>query len=418
MLRSSRFGKVVKKMLKKIIDSATHNITWKIISILIAFFFWWAVVSYEDPIREVTFDNVPVDKVNVESITDNNYAIEYQEGEYVQVVVKAKKSIVDKLTTNDIYVYADISNMSITNAIDIQAQVDIDFQSINIYPANMKVKIENIVSANKEVQYYFEGEVAEGYIALDPIITPNVIQVTGPESQVALISSVIVPIPIAQAKKDVTLYYAPDLLDSQNNPVSKITTNISEVSITVPVEMTKEVGIVFTPIGKVPEEYRLISTLLSRNKVVIKGKETAIQGIDNIVINDIILNEIVMNTELDLFLENYLPSSVDIIVEPLIEKILEFSSEDIDVKNLPEGYIFSYDTEEAISITVKGIAEELDDVTIESLDPYIRLTNLETGTHDIVINYYVPYGVDMISEEQSISITLEEVTEAVPIINN
>jgi hypothetical protein len=67
---------------------------------------------------------------------------------------------------------------------------------------------------------------------------------------------------------------------------------------------------------------------------------------------------------------------------------------------------------------VKGIAEELDDVTIESLDPYIRLTNLETGTHDIVINYYVPYGVDMISEEQSISITLEEVTEAVPIINN
>ncbi|MDA3847539.1 MAG: CdaR family protein, partial [Vallitaleaceae bacterium] len=300
-------------MLKKIIDSATHNITWKIISILIAFFFWWAVVSYEDPIREVTFDNVPVDKVNVESITDNNYAIEYQEGEYVQVVVKAKKSIVDKLTTYDIYVYADISNMSITNAIDIQAQVDIDFQSINIYPANMKVKIENIVSANKEVQYYFEGEVAEGYIALDPIITPNVIQVTGPESQVALISSVIVPIPIAQAKKDVTLYYAPDLLDSQNNPVSKITTNISEVSITVPVEMTKEVGIVFTPIGKVPEEYRLISTLLSRNKVVIKGKETAIQGIDNIVINDIILNEIVMNTELDLFLENYLPSSVDIV---------------------------------------------------------------------------------------------------------
>jgi len=410
-------------MFRKIVDSATHNITWKIISILIAFFFWWAVVSYEDPVREVTFDNVPVTKINVESVTDNNYAIEYLEGEFVQVVVKAKKSVVDNLTANDIYVFADISSMSITNAIDIQAQVDVDYQSIDIYPANMKVKIENIISANKEVQYYFEGEVAEGYIALDPIITPSIIQVTGPESQVAQIASVIVPIPIDQAKRDVTLYYSPDLLDSQNKPVGKITTNVSEVSITVPVELTKEVGVKFEPVGTVPEGYRLISSILDQTKVTIKGKQQDIQGIDNIVINDIELTDITSNTVLEVFLEDYLPSTADIVgdnknltititVEPLIEKVIEFTTEDIVVKNLPEGYIFSYTNEDPITITVKGIAEELADVTVETLDPYIRLTNLETGAHDIVINYYIPYGVEMISEEQSISITLEE--EVVP----
>jgi len=406
-------------MFKRIVDSATHNITWKIISILIAFFFWWAVVSYEDPVREVTFDNVPVSKINVESVTDNNYAIEYLEGEYVQVVIKAKRSIVDKLTTNDIYVYADISSMSITNAIDIQAQVDVDYQSIDIYPANMKVKIENIISANKEVQYYFEGEVADGYIALDPVITPSIIQVTGPESQVAQIASVIVPIPIDQARKDVTLYYAPDLLDSQNKPVGKITTNVSEVSITVPVELTKEVSVKFEPLGAVPEEYRLINTMISKTKVTIKGKEQALQGLDSIVIDDISLNDMKEDTAIEVFLEDYLPDNVDIVgtdknatitikIEPLVEKVIEFTTENIDVKNLPEGYIFAYSSDEPISITVKGIAEELNDISVDTLDPYIRLTNLETGTHDIVINYYIPYGVEMISEEQSITITLEK----------
>ena len=184
-------------MFKKIIEKATNNLIWKIISVVIAFLFWWSVVSYEDPIKEVTFQNIPVDKVNVESVIDNNYAIEYEEGEFVDVVVTAKRSVADRLTASDIYAFADISNMSITNAIDIEAQIDADYQSIDIYPANMKVNIEGIISANKEVQYYYEGEVAEGYIALDPILTPSVITITGPESQVGLVSSVIIPIPMA-----------------------------------------------------------------------------------------------------------------------------------------------------------------------------------------------------------------------------
>lgn len=410
---------MVKNFFRKLPKIITDNFIWKLLSVLIAFFFWWAVVSYDDPVKEVTFDNIPVAKVNVESVTDNNYAIEYLEGEYVDVTIKAKRSVVDKLTDDDIYAYADISNMSITNAVDIEAEIDAEYQSMTIYPANMKVQIENIISENKEVQYYFEGEPEETYIALDPIITPSVIQVTGPESQLGLLSSVVVPIPIDGATQDVTLYYTPDLLDSQNSTVGKLELNVEEVAVTVPIQQTKTVDIRFLAYDTVQEGYRLMDVSLDSASTVIRGKSEDIDGIDEIVINDVSLYSMTFDTTVEVFLEDYLPDNVhvyspvkdavvNIEVEPIVEKTIEFDIEDIDIRNIPEDAIFKYGNLRTLSVIIKGINDELDEINIETLNPYINLLDLEPGTHEVVVSFYVPYRVEMISEDQFVEVIIEK----------
>lgn len=406
-------------MLKKIANTVTNNLSWKILSILFAFLFWWAVVSYDDPIKEETFRNVPVNKINVESISDKFFAVEYLEGEYVDIRISAKKSVIDRLTLNDINAFVDVSNLSITNAIDIEVEIDGEYQSFDVNPANMKVRIEEIVTVSKVVQYLFEGEPAENYIALDPVITPSVIQVTGPESQVALVSSVIVSIPIDNAKKDITLFYSPEILDSKNSPVSKVKANIAEVGIVVPVQLTKTIDVKFRPLDTVPEGFELVDVSLDKSSVVVRGSEAALERIEEIVINDISLSELTEDYAKSIYLEDYLPESVNIYgfdtnvnltidVEEIIEKEIEITHQDIDVKNLPEGLIFSFKGEEGIVLVIKGIPDKLDKVTLDSLDPYVKLLDLEAGEHSVAVSYYIPFGVELVSEEQSVEIILTE----------
>lgn len=392
---------------------------WKTLSVVLAFVFWWAVVTYEDPIREETFENVPVYPINEESVTDNNYAIEYLEGKTVDVKVTAKRSIIDKMTLGDIYAYADISNLSLTNAIDIEVDVKGEYQSYDVYPANMKVNIESIITESKEIQYIFEGETADDYITLSPIITPSVIQITGPESQVNQISSVLVSIPLNDATRDVTLFYTPDILDANNNPIAKVEANVDTVGITVPVLLTKTVPIRFEAIDTVPQGFEFMSGVLDKETVFVRGSEDDLEDLEEIVIDDVLLISKTFDQTLDLYIEDYLPSDVDVIgydthvnltidVEAIEVKSITVTNGDIDVKNLPDGMIFAYVGEESLEVVVQGIASRLSYTNVDRLEPYIQLTGLEPGEHEVVVRMTTANGVEIISEEQVVTVTLTE----------
>lgn len=406
-------------MLKKTVEIFTHNWMWKLLSISLAFIFWWAVVTLEDPILEETFENVQVTTINEDSVTDNNYAIEYTQGETVDIRVFAKKSVIDKMTADDILAYADVSNLSVTNAIDIEVDIQGEYQSYDVFPANMKVNIESIITTSKEIQYIFEGEPADDYITLSPIITPSIIQITGPESQVNQISSVIVSIPLNDAKRDVTLFYTPDILDANNNPIQKVEVNVDTVGITVPVLLTKSVPIRFEAIDTVPPGFELMSATLDKDTVFISGSEDDLEDLEAIVVDDVLLISKNSDQVLELYIEDYLPMDVDVIgydthvnltidVESIETKIITVSNGDIDVKNLPDAMIFAYVGEETLEVIVRGIASRLSYTNVDRLEPYIQLTGLEPGEHEVPVRMTTSNGVEIISEEQVVTITLTE----------
>jgi len=407
-----------------LIEKITNNFWWKLLSIVLAFLLWLVVVNVEDPQTTRTFYDVPVEKLNIQVIEDNKKAIEYLDGETVTVKIKGKRSIVDRMSASDILAYADLERKSITGAIDIEIEVDEGISVMELEPTMMMVELENIITVQKEVQPYMEGEPGEGYIYLDPVVTPNNIEVEGPESKIGLIKSVLVPVRIDGVTRDVTLYGSPQIIDESNNIITDLSVSANQVQIQVPIEKVKTVNIRESINRSVASGYELISITLSQETLQIRGDASLIDVTDTLTISGLDISSTTEDGVLSVNVISLLSSGLNIYedsntievfidVEPIIEKTIVVEHGDINVRYLAADLTFTYVDEESYVITYRGIESRLNDIDLERISPSISLRDLEEGIHLTELSFFTPSGVELITERPLVSIELSVVEEVI-----
>lgn len=408
-------------MIKRI----TNNFGWKLLSIVLAFLTWLLIVQYEDPMITETFNNIIVEKYNVDVITSEKKSIEYKEGETVSVVVRGKRSIVDEMTKSDVIAIADLQKKSITGAVDIEIKVPESVTVMDKSPTMMMVELENIITVQKEIQYYMEGEPEEGYIYLDPIITPNNVEIEGPESKIGIIKSVLVPVNIDGVTKDVTLFSSLQISDDSNNAITGLVQSINQVEIQVPIQKLKTVPIYESLGDKVAEGYELVGITLNQKELSVRGETDVIDNLSSLTVSGIDISGYTESITLDINVASILPSQIYVYndvsviqvtleIEPIVEKTLEVTHNDITVRNIPDGMQFSYTDDLSYQITFRGISSKLEDVDLNRISPSITLIGLEEGIYRLELSFYEPFGVDLVSEPPFIEIELllaEEIIE-------
>ncbi len=387
------------------------------------------MVNYEDPLTTRVIGDISVEKINEEAITSEMKAIEYREGETISVRVRGKRSVVDRMTSRDVHAYADLEKKSITGAIDIQIEVPDGVTVIDKMPSVMMVDLENIITVQKEIQYYMEGEPSENYVYLDPVISPNNIEIQGPESKIGLIKSVLVPVNIEGVVRDVTLYSTPQIIDDNNNIIRGLSKSITQVQIQVPIDKVKSIDILTDLNNLAAEGYEVVDISLSQDKLRVRGDENDIDAIKNITIADIGMTQLTQTTTVTANVADLLPlgiyihndiQSVEVViqVEPILEKTVEINSGDITLRRLPEDMQFAYVEETTgYAVTFRGLQSQLENVTIDRISPSLNVDNLEEGVHEVELNIFIPSNVELVSERPSILIELaRSITEA-PIID-
>lgn len=400
-------------MIKRI----TNNFWWKVLSLFLAFLTWLMVINIEDPQISRTFLDVPVEKLNVSAIESEKKAIEYREGETVTVRVRGKRSVVDNMSMNDIFAYADLEKKSITDAVDIVIEVPESVSIQSKEPNMMMVELENIITVQKAVQPYMEGEPSEGYVYLEPSVIPNNIEVEGPESKVGLISSVLVPVRIDGVTRDVTLFGKPQFFDEANNLISGLTPSTNQVQIKVPIELTKTVDLELIHEDQVAEGYELINVSLSQNTLGVRGSEATLRALNTINVSGLNLEPLTEDAILDIDVATILPDGISMYndvesiqayvdIEPIVRLEISVTHENINVRHIPDGLQFSYVGEETYSIVYSGIPARLEDLDIERIAPSISLRGMEEGIHTIPLTYYEPVGVEILSDRPGITIEL------------
>jgi YbbR domain-containing protein len=405
-------------------ERITNNFWWKLLSLCLSFLLWLIVVNVEDPLTTRTFYDIPVEKINVSVIESEKKAIEYREGEVVTVKVRGKRSVVDRMNYSDIIAFADLEKKSITGAVDIQIDIPENVSVLEKEPSMMMIELENIVTVQKEVQPYMEGEPGEGYIYLDPVVIPNNIEVEGPESKIALIKSVLVPVKIDGVTRDVTLYGTPQIIDESNNVILGLTKSSSQVQIQVPIEKTKTVTIKNDFDIKVAEGYELTGLTLSQDTVNIRGSASIIDKTDNLIISDIDISSLTEDTIIQIDVTALLGSGLNLYndnetielsvdVEPIVQKTIEINANDINVRQLASDLSFRYFDQEVYTLVYEGIQSKLDEITLESIQPSISVSGLDEGEHAIVLDIFAPSGVRLVSLKPIVTIELLKIESPV-----
>ena len=196
---------------------------------------------------KITLD-IAVNKVNIEKITEDNNTgrkkeVQIIKGDKVKVVVKGKRSIIESLESGDVTAVADMATLSITGAIDIEIHTDKELSIIDVEPANMEVTLEDIIKTQQTISYELIGSPSDSFVNLEPTLVPNIIEVTGAESKIALIDKVIIPIGITGARKEVAFKGTPKVMDASGNEIPGLTLSVKEVDVTVPILKLKTVNV-------------------------------------------------------------------------------------------------------------------------------------------------------------------------------
>lgn len=388
-------------------EKLTSNIGLKLLSLFLATFLWLGVVNSQDPIETVTFTDIPVTIINKDALIAKDKIPEVVEGDKITVVVEARRKICDNLTRENIVAIADFEKISLTDAVPIEVSVigyaDGEVEIIRGMNQMMKLRLENSISKDFRVKISTVGETASGYVIGDMVASPNMIRLTGSQTQINRIEDVILLVQVDGMSKDSKVIGVPVIYDINGDTISmnKVEMNTEFVEVTIPILQTKQVKIHVETIGSPAEGYEVNSISYQPETVVVAGTSEDLLRLGSALRFYCDINGVSDTVEENIDISSLLDSSLDslrVVDEEDLAVTIEFkehkeasfdiSKEDIEIRNIPEGmgaYIKGLTSNKVI---IKGEEVRLNRLTLKSLTPYIDLSDYTTsGTYSIEISF-------------------------------
>ncbi|MBQ9765768.1 MAG: hypothetical protein IJW18_06195 [Lachnospiraceae bacterium] len=419
----------------------TNNLFLKILSVLFAIMFWLVVAIVADPYKTVTISGVPITILNEEEITEQGlgqlYSVVSPQDSTVSIKVYGQRSKVDRLKASDITATVNFGEISSVGAVYIQIK---DIEGVTVLSKSsdmMKIDIEPIVEKEFPVELKVVGEAGTGYMINSYNVSPEVIKVTAPESIMAKLARAQVLVDVSDTTTDidttakVALYDASGkLLDYEREAHMKLSEKMA--GIKVDTLMTKEVEIVLGVSGTPAEDYKFTGATASAETILLKGKEEILSEINNITISKesgaLSLTGLSDTREVIVDMTEFLPEgvtfvndndkmvTVKLMIEPILERTLTVTYEQMQKLNLAEGLEIVTDEETgmvSIDITIRGLEKNVTGVTVETLKPYINLNGCSVGESSLRVYLTMPAGVELVGTPRITVLIQEHIEEPV-----
>lgn len=284
-----------------------------LLALLASFSLWIYIVTVENPEEERTFSNIPVVFVGEDVlredqellITDDNVPTGISLTFYGRLSVLTQLAENrDKLTlTIDVsnlrnpreYPFSiDISNVNLPAGISAN---DLVLQSN--YPEQVTLNVENLKKKAVPVKVLTDVQIVEGYVADRLVQNYTEIVVEGPEAAVNEVSYAQAILKRENVDKTITSNLSYELISESGELVQRreITSDVSEIEVTLPILMYKDVPLVAPVIdgGGATGADTVID--IDPETIRLSADPTVLEGIQNITLSAIDLGSMMTNTE-------------------------------------------------------------------------------------------------------------------------
>ncbi len=395
----------------------------KVLSLIIAIVIWVIVANVDDYTTTKQISGIEIEFINGDAITEKNKVYEVPEGTTIDIVVKGQRSIVEKLTNEDFKAVADLSKMSITNAVAVNVSAvssRIDKELTISYTNNaVNIAVEDKLQKQLPITVRTSSEVADGYAIRNKTASPNLITVEGAESVVNTIEEVVVDVDVSGASESLSAYAAPIFLDKTGNEIdsSKFDYDVKEVEVSVEVLKTKELTVRVKTQGEPKSGYAVASIDYQPTGILVVGEAADLAKVDEVVIDDIDVTDRSKDLETPITLADYLPSGitladdtqevmVKVAIEEIEEKTLVISGDEINIVGKSDELNYEFKDNISYTLKVRGLREKLDDLKVTNLIPSIDVTGYGAGTYKFSVNFKEIKGIEILDNiEAELEIT-------------
>lgn len=393
--------------------NSLNNLGWKILSLIIAVIIWIVVANVDDYKTTKQISGIEIEFVNGSAITEKNKVYEVPEGTTVDIVVKGRRNVVEELTNEDFKAVADLSKMSVTNAVTVEVSAvssSIGKELSISYTDNaVVVAVENKLKTQFPITVRTTSDVAEGYAISSKTATPNLITVEGAESVVNNIREVVVNVNVRGASENITTIAQPIFIDGNGEVIdsSKIEYDVKEVEVLIEVRKTKQLSVKVNPKGTPRDGYSISSIDYQPTSIIVVGAPTDLAMLEEVVINDVDVDNASKDIELAVNIADYLPAgitlvdanpeiAIKIVIEKVEEKELHMKPSDITIIGKKEDCQYTFKGPISYNLAVRGLKADVEKVTIESMMPSIDVSGYEPGIHTFAVTFKDMEGIEIL----------------------
>ena len=417
-------------MKNNILKALTKNLVFKILALLFAFTLWLIVYNMEDPTKTNTM-TLQVSLINKESVESLNKYYEVVEGTgKVTFSVTAPRSVLEKLDETDFTAVADMEYLTI-NEDGVSGSVPIDIRctatnmqesvKLSTTSKTLRVKLENLMSKQFVITSKAVGEVLEGHALGSVSVTaPNVLKVSGPESIVKTVASVVATIDVDGMSVTVTDSVVPVLYDADGNEIdtTRLTLSNTTVNVSANILKTKEVPISVKPGGNPANGYVVTSIISDPTTIVLKGSASVLNAISAIEIPSELVSVADANSDVTATIDilEYLPYGVELLekedatvnitvgISKIREKVFSVATENIIVTGLPTDTEFRF-VHSSVAVTIFGLEEDISALNGVTLSGSVDVTGLPEGEHQLLLTLDID-GMKYTYKEAKVSVII------------
>ena len=403
--KGKKDSKSNEKLGKSLEKKLLHNFREKVLAVVCQCLIWITVLNFINPNTTRRFQDIPVKPVNTDVLNQQEQTYDIVQGNTTQIIVKGRRSIVDSLDLSDIMAKADFTNINAAYAVPIDIEiseqysdnVEISYQSTK----SMKVELDTIAETLVDVQYHIVGEQASGsYVSA---VTQDVSQlrISGPNKLISTIDKVELEVNVDGVSKQFDTTAVPKIYDRNGALIDNQRLTLSENDIEVHVEVlkTKQVPVKVSVVNQ-NEDIRIISTSYDSSKgVQLAGQSESLEDITELSIEvdvsedlkQLQQSKLVKVIDLNEYLSNGVQvagdqkMNISVDIERKTEKYFSLQANQIQLQNLRDGYNAQIDQSKTYDITVIGFENDLKDLTVQQIAPYVDLQGLRQGDYELQI---------------------------------
>lgn len=394
-------GEEVKK--QKLSTRITINLGLKILSVFIGVVAWLILINIYDPITTVSFGNLPITIKNETMILSQGQAYKVNGETTTAITVSDKRSIVENLTDEDIFVFADLERLtsiytvSLTVSIPEAPDAKINF----ISNETIALSLEDIISKDFQLETVQSGSPMNGYFVNEFRANTQTITVSGPRSQINMIGKVSATIDVSGVSETFNTTITPIVYDVNGNVMDKVEVKPTNVYINVSIYKTKSVDLTLQVNTTNKMTYTVSDYTYSPLKIRIAAKDDVLDSMDELVM---VVNLDVDESKIsngkyiaDINLSDYISEDIKLVnpaqtatitlnVDTYVKKEMHLTIKDITVNNLSNDLSVVANFED-VSFNIWVPEEWADTITLEDINPKIDLDSFKAGSYKVPIAF-------------------------------
>lgn len=382
-----------------------------IFSVITAIFLWFAISISLYPTTPRTISHIPLTvDITGTAAELNGYSVIDYNVEEITVQIEGNRSQIGNLDANDMIATPVIENVTSSGVktleISVSSKDGTQFTVKSISPKSVNVRFDKIVTKKYPIQDDISKVTSTDncIINTDEVnVTPNEVEVSGPETILNRISYAAAVIPKERELSATTILTTDQLefRDENDTPVqsSHLDYALSNYAIEIPVQYTQELDITYQ-LRNVPttfDETYLRSILKqSADHITLAAPDANLDAETAFSIGQLSLSDIGLNFSKDYTLEipeNYENlsgiTSVNLSLDSsnLVEK--EFVVTDISIMNAPTTYNMTVDTSQ-LTVTMIGPKNQIEQLSAADLTVTVNLLGAPQMEGDTVSFNYTP----------------------------